>query len=159
MEAFIWIGSVLLVVLGLAGTLIPALPGAPLVLAGALLHKLLLPAYLSWWTVGGLAVLTLMSLLLDLAATAGAAKRLGASRWGMVGAAVGSLIGLFGGLMGVLVGAVAGAALGESLLAGRPPAEAGRAALGAGLGLLVSAAGRAVLAAFMALLFVLDCLI
>lgn len=106
--------AALLIVVGLVGTLLPVLPGIPLMFAGMLLAA---------WAddfrhVGAvlllvLAGLTLASLALDFWATAHGAGRVGASRLAMLGAAVGTLVGLFFGLPGLLLGPFVGALAGE----------------------------------------------
>ena len=106
--------AVVLVIVGIAGTVLPALPGIPLVFAG-----LLLAAWadgfqhVGGWTLGALAVLTVLSIAVDLLATAMGAKRVGASRLAVIGAAVGTVAGLFAGLIGVFVGPFVGAVAGE----------------------------------------------
>lgn len=103
-----------LVLLGLIGVVLPALPGLPLVYAGMLLA--------AWadgferigvWTLVALGVLTALSLAVDLAATAMGAKRVGASRMALAGAAIGTVVGLFFSLVGVFVAPFVGAVIGE----------------------------------------------
>ena len=89
----------------------------------------------------GLAALTAATYALDVAATAVGARRLGTSWWGVLGALLGTLGGLFFGLVGLLVGPFLGAFAAE-LIARRDVRQAGRAGLGAWLGLLLGTAGR-----------------
>ncbi|HEU4460522.1 MAG TPA: DUF456 domain-containing protein [Methylibium sp.] len=108
-----WTLSILLVLTGLAGTVLPVLPGTLLVLAG-----LLLGAWIDGfervggWSLGVIAVLALLAWATDYVAALLGAKKVGASRWALIGAALGTVLGLFMGLVGVLfmpfVGAVAG---------------------------------------------------
>jgi uncharacterized protein YqgC (DUF456 family) len=140
----------LLVAVGIAGTVLPALPGALLVFAGLLLAA---------WTDGfahvgaptliGVGVLAALTYAVDFAATALGARKLGASRRALVGAALGALVGLFFGLPGVLLGPFVGAVLGE-LSEHKDLLRAGRAGVGAWLGLLLGAVGK--LALLMAML-------
>lgn len=159
MDWLVWLAVVLLILLGLAGTLLPGLPGGPLIFGAAALHKLLLPGYLSWGTVISLALLAFLAQLAEVALTAAGARTFGATGWGILGGACGALVGLLWGPPGILAGAVLGAAACEMGFAGRPFQEAARAGLGAALGLLASAVGRVAVALLMVLLFVLDCLI
>lgn len=159
MDWLVWLAVVFLIALGLAGTLLPGLPGGPLIFGAAALHKLLLPGYLSWGTVVSLALLAFLAQLAELAFTAAGAKRFGATGWGILGGACGALVGLLWGLPGIVGGAVLGAAACEVAFARRSFKEAARAGLGAALGLLASAVGRVGIALLMVLLFVLDCLI
>ncbi|MGY1424606.1 DUF456 domain-containing protein [Lysobacter sp. A289] len=129
--------AALLVLVGLAGTVLPALPGVPLMFAG-----MLLAAWagnfeqVGWWVVVVLGVLTVLSIAVDLLATAMGAKRVGASRLALVGAVVGTLVGLFFGIIGVLAGPFIGALVGE-LIHGRQVRQAARVGFGTWLGILV----------------------
>lgn len=106
--------AIVLVLVGLAGIVLPALPGLPLVFTGMLVA--------AWaggfeqvggWTLLVLAVLTLVSIGVDFLATAAGARRVGASRLAVGGAFAGTVIGLFFGLIGVFVGPFVGAVIGE----------------------------------------------
>lgn len=104
----------LLVVVGILGTVLPALPGLPLVFAGMFLAAWAGGfAQVGVGTLVVLGVLTALSLLVDLWATAVGAQRVGASRLAIVGAIVGTVLGLFFGLLGLLVGPFVGALAGE----------------------------------------------
>jgi uncharacterized protein YqgC (DUF456 family) len=106
--------AIVLVVVGIAGTILPALPGLPLVFAG-----MLLAAWAGDFQQVGvpmlvvLGLLTVFSLAVDFWATALGAKRVGASRLAIIGAMVGTLAGLFFGPLGLLMGPFAGAIGGE----------------------------------------------
>ena len=106
--------AALLVVVGIAGTILPALPGLPLVFAG-----MLLAAWAGNFQQVGvpmlvvLGLLTVFSLAVDFWATALGAKRVGASRLAIIGAMVGTFGGLFLGPLGLLMGPFAGAIGGE----------------------------------------------
>lgn len=152
----VWILVALLLVLGFLGTVIPGLPGAPLILGGAILLEVFLPQYLAWWSIAAIAVLAVLCFISDLAFTALGGRKLGAGRWGMIGASIGALVGLLGGPFGILAGAFLGALVGELAFAGRGLEESARAALGASLGLFASAAAKIVMAAMMIGLFLLD---
>lgn len=147
--------AALLIALGIAGLVLPMLPGAPLLLAG-----LVVAAWaegfekVGWGTLAAIGVLGLLGSFIDFAAGAFGAKRFGASRAGVVGAAVGALVGVFFGLPGVLLGPFVGAIAGE-LLARRHPQEAGRAGVGAALGLAFGAAAKLALAFTMIGVFLL----
>lgn len=138
----LWLLAVVLVVAGVAGVVLPALPGVPLLFAG-----LVVAAWAEGFAkVGGatiavLAVLALLAYAADLAAGALGARRFGASRSAVVGAALGTLAGLFLGLPGVLIGPFVGAVAGE-LRVRRDLVQAGRAGLGAWLGLLLGVAAK-----------------
>ncbi len=137
-----WLIAVLLVVVGAAGTVVPVLPGAPLVFLG-----LLAAAWRDGFERVGPLALTLIALLaaasfaVDLAGSALGARRVGASWQALAGAALGSLVGLLFGFAGLLLGPFAGAFAGE-WWARRDLRQAGRAGLGTWLGLLFAAAGK-----------------
>lgn len=150
-----WILGGLLLLAGFLGAWLPVLPGLPLMVAGALAVKLLVPGTLSWWTVAVFAVTALAGLGLDALATAFTSRLAGAGRAGILGALLGGLVGLFFGLPGILLGPFLGACLGE-LVARRPVPEAIKAGAGAALGFLVGAVGKGLLALFLLLWFAVD---
>jgi uncharacterized protein YqgC (DUF456 family) len=109
-----WLLAGLIVIAGLAGTVIPALPGVPLVFAG-----LFLGAWIGnfetigWFTVGILALLAIVAWAVDFVAGALGAKYLGASSRAFWGATIGAIAGIFFGLPGIILGPFIGAVLGE----------------------------------------------
>jgi hypothetical protein len=137
-----WLLAAILVLAGIAGTVVPVLPGAPLVFLG-----LLAGAWaddfqkVGWLTLALLALLTLLSFAVDLWAGHLGARRSGASAWAVFGAFVGGLAGFFFSIPGLILGPFVGAFAGE-YLARRDLRQAGRAGLGTWLGLLVATAGR-----------------
>jgi uncharacterized protein YqgC (DUF456 family) len=137
-----WLLAVLLVAAGIAGTVVPLVPGAPLVFLGLLVgasadgfQKV------GWATLTLLALLTLLSYAIDLWAARHGARRVGASGLAVFGALLGGIIGLFFSLPGVVLGPFLGAFAGE-YLARRNLRQAGRAGLGTWLGFLLATAGR-----------------
>ena len=108
-----WIASSVLIAIGIAGTVLPALPGAGLVLAGVLLGAWADGfTRVSGLTVGIIAMLAVLAWGVDYVAALLGARRAGASPLALVGAALGTVAGIFTGLVGLvfmpLVGAVAG---------------------------------------------------
>lgn len=157
-----------LAVMGVAvvGCLLPGVPGTPLAVAAVVAHKLYFgDASVRWWVLVALVLLAGMALALDYLATIMGAKKMGASRWGMFGAlaglalgvVAGFFVGIIGSLAGLLVGALLGAVFMESVT-GRPGKEAWRAGLGAVLGLLAGAVGKALITGLMALIFTVEVL-
>jgi uncharacterized protein YqgC (DUF456 family) len=151
---WMWLAAVLLVVVGIAGTVLPALPGIPVVFAG-----LVVGAWaddferVGWITLGLLGVLTLLSLVIDFATTAMGAKRVGATRMAIVGAALGTLVGLFLGIPGLILGPFAGAVVGEMLSHGEWR-RATSAGFGTWVGLLFGTLAKIALAFAMLGIFV-----
>ena len=136
--SLLYVLAALLVLVGLAGVILPALPGLPLVFAG-----MLLAAWVDHFdTVGPiplaiLGLLTLVSFLVDFWATAHGAKRVGASRKALVGAVLGTFAGLFFAPVGLFVGPFAGALIGE-LLHGRQLHIAAKVGFGTWLGIVLA---------------------
>ena len=93
-DTIVWALSSLLIIMGVVGVVVPALPGPFLIVAGVLLHKIFLPQYLSWWTVGGITVLAFLCLIIDWLCLALGIKWSGASRWAILGAGAGFLVGI-----------------------------------------------------------------
>ena len=150
----LWVLAVLMVVVGLLGVVLPAIPGAPVLFGGLFLAALVEDfVYVGPWTLAALAALALLTYVVDFAAGAFGAKRFGATRRGMVGAALGAIAGLFFGIPGILLGPFVGAVLGE-LSARRKLQEAGRAGIGASVGLALGAAAKLALAFSMIGIFV-----
>jgi hypothetical protein len=134
--------ALLVMCLGVAGSILPGLPSTPLVLIAAISHKLYFgETGAAWWVIGILAGFTLLSLVMDYLATVYGAKRLGATWRGAVGAVVGGLIGLFFNLPGILLGPFIGATAFE-MIAGRNFKDSSHAGVGATLGLLAGAIGK-----------------
>lgn len=138
----LWALVAILLLVGLAGLVLPALPGPPLLFGGLLLAAWIEDfAYVGTGTLIALGIMAVLMYLVDLAATAFGAKRFGASRRAAVGAAIGALLGLFAGLIGVVVGPFIGAMVGE--LSGNTGLRAaGRAGVGATIGLAIGAAAK-----------------
>ena len=151
----LWIAGPLLVIAGFAGLLLPAIPGPPLLFLGLVAMAWAEDfQYVGFWMLGVLALMTVLAYFIDFAATAFGAKRFGASSRATVGAAIGTLVGLFFGVPGILLGPFLGAAIGELSLR-RPIGEAGRAGIGATIGLAIGAAFKIALAFAMVGIFVL----
>lgn len=153
--ALYWILAIILIFAGLAGLVLPVLPGPPLLFAAFLLAAWIDHfAYVGTGTLVALGIMAVLMYAIDLAATAFGAKRFGASPRAAWGAALGALLGLFFGLPGVLLGPFVGAMIGELTVHGNPWA-AGRAGIGASIGLAVGAAGKLALGVAMVGVFVI----
>lgn len=137
--------AVLLVIVGLAGLILPALPGPILVFAGLLLAAWAEDfIHVGTTTLIVLGIMAALAYLLDFIATALGARRSGASGYAMTGATVGAIVGIFFGIPGLLLGPFLGAVIGE-LLARRNLLAATRAGIGAFIGLVVATAGKVAL--------------
>ena len=139
----------LLVALGVAGLLLPGLPGAPLIFAGMLVAAWAEDfAYVGLGWLALLGVLATLSYAVDFAATALGAKKFGASPRAIFGALLGGIVGLFFGPLGLILGPFAGAVLAELTLK-RDFESAQRAGFGAALGMLLGGVAKLGLACLM----------
>ena len=137
MNTALWIVAVLMMLVGIAGTVLPALPGVALVFAGIALAAWIDGfTVISGWTVGLLAVLAAVGFAVDYLAQMVSARRAGATGLGLAGAALGTVAGVFTGLVGLLFMPLAGAAIGE-FIAHRDALRAGRVGVATWVGLLV----------------------
>lgn len=154
-----WILSGGLIVLGLAGIVLPALPGTILVLAGIVLGAWLDDfTRVGWVTVTLVTVLAVVAWLLDYAAGLMGAKRAGASRQAMVGAAVGTVAGIFMGLVGVLFMPLVGAAVGQ-YMAEKDHNRALKVGISTWLGIMAGMVAKVVIAFMMIGIFVVALLV
>lgn len=139
-STFYWIAAIVLIVIGMFGTVLPGLPGTPLVFGG-----LLLAAWIDDFarvgpiTLTVLGVLTLFSLVIDILGAMLGAKRVGASKQAIIGAALGTLFGMFAGIIGLIVGPLIGAVAGE-LMAKRDIQHAGKVGFATWIGILIATA-------------------
>ncbi|MCX5917160.1 MAG: DUF456 domain-containing protein [Deltaproteobacteria bacterium] len=159
-HALILVLTAALMSLGLLGSVLPGLPGAPLILLGALVYAWYTGfTVISWMTLLGLLALTLLGYLLEIFASALGVKKLGGSRWGMAGALLGAIIGLlFGGLPGLILGPFVGAFLLE-LAKTKDPAASLKSGVGTLLGFLAGAIGKLIIAAVMIGIFVVKLIV
>lgn len=147
--------AVVLVLVGLAGTVLPALPGLPLVFAGMLLGAWAGDfEYIGIPVLVVLGLLTLFSLVVDFWATALGAKRVGASRLAVAGAVIGTFVGIFFGFIGLFAGPFIGALAGE-MLHSRRVGHATRVGFGTWMGVVFGTVLKLALAFTMVGLFVL----
>ena len=140
MTLLLWIAAVALIAIGVAGTILPAIPGVTLVFLGMLLaawidHFARIPV----WLVVIFGVLTAVAWAVDYFAAAAGAKKAGASKLAVAGALIGTVLGIFTGLWGLLFMPLVGAAIGE-FIAQRDVIRAGRVGIATWFGLLVGTA-------------------
>jgi hypothetical protein len=150
----LWILAVALIVAGLAGTVLPALPGTALVLGGIVLGAWIddfAKVGAGWLAVIG--ALAVLAWVLDYVAGLLGARKAGASRQALAGAALGTVAGLFMGLIGVLFMPLVGAAIGE-YLARREHGNALRVGVATWIGIMVGLIAKVVIAFVMIGIFV-----
>ena len=151
----IWSLTVFLTLIGLAGVVIPLLPGTTLILLAIVVHKLLIPEAVSWVVIGWIAGFWLLSVIIDFVGVILGTRAFGGGKWGMLGAGGGAVIGMFFSLPMLLLGTVLGAVVAEKLIAQKTNRASLLAGVGAALGFLFSTIGRLLCAVAMILLFVL----
>ncbi|MDQ3199917.1 MAG: DUF456 family protein [Verrucomicrobiota bacterium] len=156
MELFWWGTTLFLMAVGLLGTILPIFPGTTVILAAAVLHRVMVgpEKSLGWWSVALLVFLTLLSYAIDFGAGWIGARRFGATRWGTLGAIAGAMVGIFFGIPGLLLGPVIGTLAGE-IIFGMKLVNAGRAGWGALLGNLAGMVGKLLIALAMVSWFLL----
>lgn len=148
-----WLIALLLVLVGLAGTILPALPGLPFVFGGLWLGAWIDGyAQVSGWLIVVLGILTAVAMGIDFMAGVLGAKKVGASKEAIIGASIGAIVGIFFGFIGIFVGPFIGAFAGEYLARGRL-GDAGKVGLGTWLGIVVGAAVKIGTAFLMLALF------
>ncbi|HEX3012383.1 MAG TPA: DUF456 domain-containing protein [Syntrophomonadaceae bacterium] len=136
MDVLIIIIVIALLLTGIAGTVIPFIPGVPLVFIGIAAYgwyegfHLITPKYLAV-----IASLTVLSMIMDYVSSLLGAKFFGSSKKGTLGALIGTFLGLFFfPPLGIFVGPLAGAVIGE-ILAGSDVNKAFKVGLGTAAGL------------------------
>ena len=137
---FIIIGLILLVI-GILGIVYPALPGLPLMFAGALsIGYAQQFFYMSWWSLGTIAVIAIIGSALDYIAGTLGAKFTGASKKALIGSLIGAFVGavmsLGGFWIAIFLGPLLGAAIGE-YIDKKDLLKAGKVGMGTFIGFIV----------------------
>jgi uncharacterized protein YqgC (DUF456 family) len=148
---YILVGFLMLA--GLLGSFLPAIPGTPLIVVGALVYSFStdfdpvgLPELLILSGIG------ILAYVLDYTAGALGVKKFGGSWWGAIGALLGAVGGLFLGPLGLVLGPIVGALIGE-LLRGRHLRTSVQGAFGTIVGMLLGTVAKLSLALVMISLF------
>lgn len=159
LEIGLYLLAAALMVAGLAGSILPALPGIPAIFGGIWLaaavddYRHLGP----WWLVA-IALLGTFGVVVDFVAGTLGAKRVGASRNALWGASIGTVVGMFFGIPGLVFGPFVGALAGE-LLAGNSVLRSTHVGVGTWLGLLFGTLIKLVVSCMMLGLFGLGMLL
>jgi uncharacterized protein len=153
-DTLLWVLSAALIVAGLAGTVLPALPGTLFVLAGIVLGAWIDDfTRVGWGVLTVVIVLAVLAWVLDYVAGLLGARKAGASRQALIGAVLGTVAGLFMGLVGVLFMPLVGAAIGE-YLAQRDHGRALKVGVATWLGIMAGMVSKVVIACMMIGLFI-----
>ncbi len=146
MDTLWWLVSTALILLGLAGIVLPAIPGTLFVWAGIALGAWIDDYQrVGWIALSAVTFLAILAFVLDYISAVLGAKRVGASRQAIWGAAIGTVAGIFMGLVGVFVMPLVGAAAGE-YLARREHGRALHVGVATWLGLMAGMLAKFVLA-------------
>jgi uncharacterized protein YqgC (DUF456 family) len=154
MEILLWTLTVVLMLVGLIGVIVPLLPGNALILFAAVLHKLLLPATISWGAIAWIAAFCFIAIAADFGGTILGARLFGGGKWGMAGAGTGAFIGMFFSLPALLLGTIFGAMAAEKFIAKKSGRTSLRAGAGAATGFLLSVVVRFACAVVMIAIFI-----
>ena len=154
-ETALWVLAAALMLTGALGIVLPALPGVPLMFAGMVVAASIDDfERIGWVTLTVLGVLTVVSFIIDFAASALGAKRVGASGRAIWGAVIGTIVGLFFGIPGLLLGPFVGAVVGEITVHGRLD-RAARVGVATWIGLLFGTLAKLAIAFSMIGVFLL----
>lgn len=141
-----WTGAVILIVAGFAGTIVPAIPGLPLIAVAAWLIGWADDfVHVGWKTIVFVAVLAVIGVVVDTVAQTAGAQKAGASKEGIIGSLIGTVLGLFAGIVGILFFPLLGAAIGE-FWAKRDLIHAGRVGIATWLGMILGTVVKVALA-------------
>ena len=153
MDIALYVLAALLMIGGLAGSILPALPGIPMVFGGIWLAAAVDGyRHLGLWWLLIIGAIGVVGVIVDFVASTLGAKRVGASSRALWGAAIGTIIGMFFGIPGLLFGPFVGALLGE-LASGTSVLRSAHVGVGTWLGLLFGTLLKLVLSFLMIGLF------
>lgn len=153
-----WIVTVSLLILGVVGTLIPILPGHLILFFAALAHWLMLgeKSGVEWWTFTILAVLLIISQVLEFMSGAMGTRWFGGTRWGATGALLGGIVGLFFMPFGLFLGPLIGAMLCEFIFAKKEVKPATISGVGSLVGTVAGLGIKIIIGAVMTIWLVVD---
>lgn len=157
MDVLWWFAAIVLMAIGLIGTVLPVIPGTTIILVAAIGHRITTGPEngVGWWALGALVLLALLSYALDFLAGYFGARYFGATKWGVIGAIIGGIVGIFTGFVTLLVAPIIGAVVGE-LIAGKRLINAGKAGWGTLLGNLAGVLAKLAIGLAMVVIFVMN---
>jgi uncharacterized protein YqgC (DUF456 family) len=141
LDYILLIFSVLIIIVGIAGCILPVIPGPPLTYVGILVAHFTKFADFSFNTLFLLGALAIIVQIMDYIVPVWGAKKFGGSRAGVWGSVIGLIIGIFFlplgpfGIIGILGGPFCGALVGE-IITGKKSDKAFRAAFGTFIGFI-----------------------
>ncbi len=154
MDTAIVVFAYILIFIGLIGSILPAVPGASVILVGVFIYAWHTGfEIVSWGVIFVLLSLTLITQILDYLASMYGAKKFGAGRWGIVGALAGGVIGFIAaGVIGIIIGPFIGAFLLE-MMQGKSVNSSLKIGFGTVIGFIGGTIGKFVISFTMVLIF------
>lgn len=122
---------------GVFGSILPILPGAPLSFAALLVAKIFGFSELSWWVIALFGVLTIVGIILDYLIPVVTTKRMGGSKYGIIGLIIGFIVGVVFspfGFVSIILAPFFGALIGELIYDQQNPKRALKSAAGSIIG-------------------------
>jgi uncharacterized protein YqgC (DUF456 family) len=149
MDLFLYVLAAALVVGGLAGAILPILPGVPMIFGGIWLAAAVDGyRHLGWGWLVAIGIVAALGIALDFISGSLGAKKIGASPRALWGAGIGTTIGMFFGLPGLLIGPFAGAVIGE-LWSGKSILRSAHVGVSTWFGMLLGIVAKVVLSFLM----------
>jgi len=149
MDLFLYVLAAALIVGGLAGAILPILPGVPMIFGGIWLAAAVDEyRHLGWGWLVAIGVVAALGIAVDFIAGSLGAKKIGASPRALWGAGIGTTIGMFFGLPGLLIGPFAGAVIGE-LWSGKSILRSAHVGVSTWFGMLLGIVAKVVLSFLM----------
>ena len=136
-EIILFAISVMIMLVGMAGIIVPIIPSIPLIWLGAFLYAIFTHfEKITWMLLLIFALLTIFSIVLENLGNVYGAKKFGATRWGIIGSVVGTGVGFYiGGPVGLILGPIVGTVVFE-LIGGKGYKGALKSGLGNFVGFL-----------------------
>lgn len=149
MDAFLYVLAAALIVGGIAGSILPILPGVPMIFGGIWLAAAVDEyRHLGWGWLVAIGIVGAVGIALDFVSASLGAKRIGASPRALWGAGIGTTVGMFFGIPGLLIGPFAGAVIGE-LWSGTSILRSAHVGIGTWIGMLVGILAKVVISFLM----------
>jgi uncharacterized protein YqgC (DUF456 family) len=149
MDLFLYILAAALIIGGVAGAILPVLPGVPMIFGGIWLAAAVDDyQHLGWGWLVVIGAIAVLGVAVDFIAGSLGAKKIGASPRALWGAGIGTTIGMFFGLPGLLIGPFAGAVIGE-LWSGKSILRSAHVGVSTWFGMLLGVVAKVVLSFLM----------
>jgi uncharacterized protein YqgC (DUF456 family) len=149
MDLFLYVLAAALIIGGVAGAILPVLPGVPMIFGGIWLAAAVDEyRHLGWGWLVVIGAIAVLGVAVDFIAGSLGAKKIGASPRALWGAGIGTTIGMFFGLPGLLIGPFAGAVIGE-LWSGKSILRSAHVGVSTWFGMLLGVVAKVVLSFLM----------